>query len=127
MGQPRSSAVPSGPHITARFPGGWNGAGGMVHYFNLAIHRQAADWFIQHYYTHHGAWPRGEHTFQVTHGKGEGFDIQTPIGTSSGTRTVTMTFEVYLHGDPEATTRSNLNGLLYAIPIQEMAFVADLP
>lgn len=46
MSYPYCSAVPSGPHITARFPGGWNGAGGMVHYFNLALHRQAADWYI---------------------------------------------------------------------------------
>lgn len=117
MSYPYCSAVPSGPHITARFPGGWNGAGGMVHYFNLALHRQAADWYIRRYYTEHGDWPRGEHTFKVKHGKGEGFDVQTPIGTSSGTRTVTMTFEVYLHGDPDGATRSNLNGLLYAIPI----------
>lgn len=41
MSYPYFSAVSSGLHITARFPGGWNGAGGMVHYSNLALHRQA--------------------------------------------------------------------------------------
>jgi hypothetical protein len=117
MSYPRCSAVPSGPHITARFPGGWNGAGGMVYNFNHALHRQAARWYIRRYHMQNGDWPRGEHTFEVTHGKGEGFDVQTPIGTSSGTRAVTMTFEVYLIGDADEATRSNLNGLLYAIPI----------
>ena len=119
MSSPYCSAVPSGPHITARFfpTSWWNGAGGMVYNFNHALHRLAAEWYIRRYYTENGDWPRGEHTFKVTHGKGEGFDVQTPIGTSSGTRTVTMTFEVYLHGDPDGATRSNPNGLLYAIPI----------
>ena len=54
MSYPTCSAVPSGPHITARFPSGRNGAGGMVYYFNLALHRQAADWYIRRYYTQHG-------------------------------------------------------------------------
>jgi hypothetical protein len=89
----------------------------MVYNFNHALHRQAARWYIRRYHMQNGDWPRGEHTFEVTHGKGEGFDVQTPIGTSSGTRAVTMTFEVYLIGDADEATRSNLNGLLYAIPI----------
>ena len=57
---------------------------GMAHYYNVALHRQSAEWYIWRYYTEYGDWPRGEHTFKVTHGKGEGFNVQTPIGDRSG-------------------------------------------
>lgn len=118
-----NSGAPSAvsmPHIVARFPGGWNGAGGMVHIYNRALHQQAADWYVPRYYAEHGEWPSGGHRFTVRHGKGEGFDVQTPIGNSSGTRHVSMIFEVYSHGLPASVTRSNLNGLLYVIPRRVM-------
>lgn len=51
----------------------------MAHYLNLTLHMHAADWYIRRYYTQNGDWPRSEHIFKVTHGKGEGFDVQTTI------------------------------------------------
>lgn len=112
-----SERQPPGPQIVANFSGGWNGAGGMVHSYNLALHKRAADWYVQRHFTDHGKWPRGEHTFTITYGKGEGFDVQTPIGTGSGTRTVTMTFQVYPYA------RTDLNTLQHGIPIQGTYFL----
>ena len=82
----------SWPKLYAIFPGGWNGGGGMVHMFNLAMHRRAADWYVQSFYKSHGCRPVGEHSFEVTYGRGEGFIVQTPIGDSHGIRRLTIKF-----------------------------------
>ena len=79
--------------ILATFPGGWNGAGGMVLWFNLSLHRQAADWYVNRYFHQYSVWPIGKHEFTVSYGVGEGFDIKTPIGTNSGQRLISMCFE----------------------------------
>ena len=80
------------PILIARFPGDWNGAGGMVHHFNLGIHRQAADWYCKNYYIENDKLPIGKHIFYVRFGCKGGYDVTTPIGNSSGIKEVSMKF-----------------------------------
>lgn len=99
----------SRPTLFAVFPGNWNGAGGMVHSYNRQFHRQAADWYCQTFYKRHGRLPIGTRTFKVTFGKGPGFDVQTPLGNGSGTRTVTIKFVMVPPNELENFIGSDLN------------------
>ena len=103
------------PVVIALFPGGWNGAGGMVHHFNLAIHKQAADWYCKKYYIENGELPVGEHSFEVRYGKGGNYDIVTPFGDSSGVKTVSMKFELCWNDLDESFIKSLFVSLYYRV------------
>jgi hypothetical protein len=103
--------------VIAIFPGNWSGAGGLVHSYQSAIHRQAAEWYCRKHMLEHGVLPEGTHTFQVSHGIGRGFDVQTPIGRNSGIATVTMTFQS--SDDPTPTPV----GLTYPVLVKQRVVI----
>lgn len=99
----------SWPKLFAVFPGNWSGGGGMVHIYNRHFHRQAADWYCRAFYKRYGRLPVGTHEFAVTYGKGPGFDVQTPIGNGSGTRTVSINFVMVSRNELRNFLGSDLN------------------
>jgi len=117
MAEKEVAGESSPPQIIARFPGGWAGAGGMVHAFNRGIYQQAADLYVRRYYLEHDAWPDGQHVFAVTFGIGEGFDVRTPIGTSSGTTKVTITFDILPLGAPLPEAPVGREDLQYLVSV----------
>lgn len=80
------------PKLYAVFPGGWNGGGGLVHMYNLSLHRQAADWYVSSFYKSHGCRPVGEHSFNVRFSRNGTAPVRTPIGDGSGVRRLTIKF-----------------------------------
>lgn len=70
----------------------WNGAGGLVRVFNMALRRRAAGWFAEGHLKQNGELPVGTFNFKVTYGPGGGANIEPPLGDSSGEKDVQITF-----------------------------------
>lgn len=86
------------PHVLARFPGFWSGAGGMARAYNRGLRYQAAAWHARRFREWTGAWPQGSHEFVIKYGPTDDFEIRTPIGDRQGYCEIQLYFEVHPAG-----------------------------